>query len=211
MWPWPWSISKKAMKNHPRVIDKLPILLPCLGGLGIVGAGLWNMLPCLFDPMPVFARVFLAVFLVLWCGFGLMVVYILLCALETVRLEGEQLLLCLGPLVLRRVEAGQIRSVSLAAAYDRAHRAPMYSILVLSKATVPELNKKGAKLLKSIPRISYMAGAGVSPHGPNAGARAYLYENFPFQALWLEYSEEALRDLRSHLPRAVYLTDPANR
>ena len=126
-----------------------------------------------------------------------------LCALHTIEMDRNEIRVCMGSVVLRRIPKEQIKTVGVSVLFGRGNKNPNMVLLVLSSKTVEELNEKGKKRLEKSFVAERMFQMGVLPEGNYAGARAYLFEHFVGAPLWLEDSVEAREMLRKYFTTTV--------
>lgn len=193
------------MDKMPRVNSKSHFLL---FGAFAVFAGVFvgkDILPASYDNVPAVILPFLIAFLVAWFGFILFAFFHGLTALQTVSMNRDEIRVCIGPVVVRRITTDRIKTVGLSVEFGRGDVSPSMFYLVLSGKLPEELNEKGIRKLNKSYHCQKMGRAGVAPDGKYAAAKAYLFDNYLGAALWIEDSEEARQMLKKNLTTAVFL------
>ena len=141
------------------------------------------------------AAIFVAAFLCVGYGFVLFWIWMALRPLQTVRLNGTEVKICLGPLVLRRMEYAEVRTIILTSAEPRFVRGRYQSNprrLILSDKTVDDLMEK----------------AGVSAfscRNPELYIRNYLRYRWKEKRFFLEWTEENEGILREILTTSAFI------
>ena len=154
---------------------------------------------------PEFMKVFIVTFLCLWYGFLVFLFLFGLTGFQSVELSQDEIRICMGPLVLRRIPTVRIKTVGQGVVYGKRSRSPQLFLLILSSKTTETLNEKGMKRLKNKDICSRMRQCGVYPEGTYAGARAYLFEQFAGFTLWIEDSDKVCTALRKYLTTTVFI------
>ena len=141
------------------------------------------------------AAIFVAAFLCVWYGFVLFWIWMALRPLQTVRLNGTEVKICLGPLVLRRMEYAEVRTIILTSAEPRFVRGRYQSNprrLILSDKTVDDLMEKAGV-------------SGYSRKNPELYIRNYLRYRWKEKRFFLEWTEENEGILREILTTSVFI------
>ena len=130
-------------------------------------------------------------------------------ALQSVRIHGDIIRLCIGPLTLKRIDLSRVKTVgegrmklNLRAVW---HPETAQRVTVLSYRTVDELNELGALCLNNPNVRVQLERSGVSPTGSSAAARAYLLKKTASEPLWIQSSPKVEEALRERLPDAIFL------
>lgn len=162
-----------------------------------------KMLPLDLGDGPLYSKIFVVAFI--FCWYGLLAVYALhgLSWLQTLEIDREEIRVCLGRFIVRRIPIRQIRSVGMSVQYGKHH----ISIweLVLSEEDRHTLNQRGEKYLKRWSVRKWMKAAGVSAEGRDAAARACLFQSRKGILLRAEWTEEAEAILRRYLPDSAFI------
>lgn len=196
------------MHKLPRVIHKEGIL--AFGGfaLAMMFAVLYHLCDLSFETTPLYGIVISCMILLSWfCFTGYMTMYGLT-ALQTIEIDRDEIRICIGRFVLRRIKTDSVKTVGIGAARSKYKRYGLYHgtiYLALSKDTVDELNKKGKHCLHSLSTKRAMDFAPVLLDGPNAAAKSYLLNHYLNGLLWIEWSREAEAALRQCLSTSIFL------
>lgn len=163
------------------------------------------MFPLDLGDGPLFLKIFIILFLSCW--YGLLLCFILygLRSLHTIEIDDQEIRVCLGRLVLRRIPLEQVKTVGISAQYART--GITYLELVLSRYAPDELEERGQRYLKKRRVRHWMTRAGISSQGYWPAARACLFDSSKAVTLRMERTTEAESILRLHLHSAAFLTD----
>ena len=197
------------MLKLPRVVNKgFYLAFAGFAGCMLVMAvkGLWDTS---FEDTPPWAMVLSITFLATW--FFIVARFVLsgLVALETIELERDEIRVCLGPIVLRRIHAEQVKTVGIGVIRSKdkdqygLYKGTVY--LVLSKHSPETLNDKGKRFLHSSETARLMQVFPVKLDGFYAAAKAYLLNHVFHSLLWVEYTYEMEKALRTHITTAIFL------
>lgn len=189
----------------PRVLQKSYYFTCVAVGLFMLfGAGK-VVFSASYENIPLPVAVFLGIFLAIWFGgVCFLVLYYGITALETIELDRDEIRVCIGRFVLRRIPVGSIKTVGLSVLYGKGDHV-LEVLLVLSPKTPEELSIKGRRRLEKAHVRRRMLREGIDPEGDHAAAKAYLFGHFMRAALWIQNSEQAQAALRTYLPNAVFI------
>lgn len=164
-----------------------------------------DMFPLNLGNGPLWSKIFAVMFMTCW--YGLLAGFALygLTWLQTLEIDREEIRVCFGSFVVRRIPTRRIQSVGMSAQYSK-NRISLWEI-VLSEYDRYTLNEKGGKYLERRRVRKWMTCAGVSTEGRDAAARACLFESGKGIILRLEWTEEAEQILRAYLPDKTFLLD----
>lgn len=196
------------MQRLPRLVQKDHYFILAGGAvmmLLMAGCSLWDLS---FETTPPWAIALCVVFLSVWFGvigwfasFGIV-------ALQSVEIDRDEIRVCLGPVVLRRIPIEAIRTVGIGVMQNKDRHSHGYStevFLVLSRYAADELNEKGRRFLHSSRTERLSQDAPVTPKGPYAAAKAYLLRYIFRNLLWVHYTSEMEAALRKRLNTALFL------
>lgn len=197
------------MQRFPRIIQKDGYLMFAGFAVFMMILAANSLMDTSFGNTPPWAIVLCVVFLIAWFGvigwfalFGLV-------ALQTVEIDRDEIRVCLGSVVLRRISANEVKTVGIGAA--RGKRKNVYGLyngevfLVLSGCSTDKLNEKGRRFLYAQETAKLLQFAPVELKGPYAAAKAYLLSHYYGSLLWLHYTPEAEAALRNRLTTTVFL------
>lgn len=209
MWRLPWRISKA---DHAMSINKNTVTLRrfcthpaaalmALWGIGFVFMAIYGMsggFTTWYLPvweMELFPAIFVSAFLIVWYGFAFFWIWMALRPLQTVRLDGKEVMICFGSMVLRRMEYTEVKTVILTAeqgqlSRGRYHAAPRR--LILSDKTMEELLEKAGRSCTSC-------------KNPELYIRNYLRYRWKENGFFLEWTEEVEGILREQLTTSVFI------
>ena len=191
------------MDSFPRVRNRAPFVSFLIAALGFIFIGINDLvLNTSYDNVPSVILPFVILFVCAWIGFAVYAAFYGLSGLQTIKIDREEIRICLGPLVIKKIPTERIKSVSVSHMFDKTR--PVF-FLVLSKYTAEELNPKGEKLLKRKQFTSFMFQSGIPAEGRYAGAKAYLFKNTLHSILWIEDTDEVRAILRKYLHGTVFL------
>ena len=132
-----------------------------------------------------------------------------LAALQTIRLDSEYLRIYVGPIVLRKIPLGRIKTVgaSRLPLTTRAvwHQEACKRVLVLSFMTADELISKGEKFLQNPEIRRNMEKDALSTTDTLAPARAFVMHKPLIHALWIQDSPKAEEALRQYLTDSIFI------
>lgn len=194
MWRSPWRISKNPMMTQfPRIRDKRGMLLFS----GIVLVLMVLMGPVILRRLDLSAgwtlgNILEAAVALFWYAIMIRMLGYGFAAVQTVRIEDGMILLCLGPVVCRRIDCGTIRTVGVGKPAVRLKNVQYPDLLQLYTQPLAEMEEKGAKLSQNSWESHPAARAWVRSH-PH---RAKVY---------MERTAEAEAALRRALPGAAFL------
>lgn len=200
--------------RFPRMIAKGQMMAFGAGGLFMLVAVVIMLMDTSFDSTPPAAIVFCCVFLAVWFALVGFMASFAIKPLETVEIDGHEIRICLGRLVLRRIPTDKIRTVGIVGFKVRVnglYLQPVQSIVVLSFKSPQEMEKKGTKALLGRDGLSVqtmLREIGQDRNDAYRTARAYLQQKNLFNPLWLEWNDEAVAQLRRCLPCATFLFNP---
>lgn len=164
-----------------------------------------DMFPLDLGNGPLWTKIFVVAFITCWYGSLTAFVLYGLTWLQTLEIDREEIRVCFGQFVVRRIPLGRIKSVGRSVMYSKNDI--ITHLLVLSKEDRYMLNEKGEKYLKRRRVRRWMTRAGIPTGGRDAAARACLFESRKGVLLKLEWTEEAERILREYLPGRIFLLD----
>lgn len=113
-------------------------------------------------------------------------------ALQTIRIEDGMILVCLGPIVCRRIDCTTIQTVGVGKPAVRLKNVQYPDLLQLYTQPLAELEEKGAKLTKD----SYES---------HPAARAWVRSHPHRAKVYMERTPESEAALRRALPGAAFL------
>lgn len=194
------------MESIPRARSRSRFLKTLLIALLFFPPGIKMMVfDTSYKGVPVFVMPILLVIVVGWISAFLWMLLFGLTGLHSVQIDHEELKLCLGPLVLKRIPTDRIKTVGLCAVSAGKTWSIDTYFLVLSEKPPEELNEKGKKALKSKNVLKRMRDSEVTADGPYAAAKAYLFDHCFRELLWIEDSLEVREVLRRYLSGVKYL------
>ena len=164
-----------------------------------------DMFPLNLGNGPLWTKIFAVAFMTCW--YGLLAGFALygLTWLQTLEIDREEIRVCFGRWVVRRIPTRQIKSVGRSVTYSK--NSISTHLLVLSEYDRYALNEKGEKYLERWDVRKWMKKAGIPTEGRDAAARACLFWSRKGILLRLEWTEEAEKTLREYLPGKVFLLD----
>ena len=175
---------------------------------GAVFMAVWaakDMFPLDLGSGPLWTKIFIVAFITCW--YGLLVGFVLygLSWLQTIEIDREEIRVCFGKFVVRRILLERVKTVGMSVQYYSKGQGISTWELVLSEKDRYELSEKGEKYLERKSVLRRMKQAGVSADGPDAAARACLFENPRGILLRMEWTEEAENALRQRLSTAKFM------
>lgn len=189
------TVTLRRFRIHPAAA------LMALWGIGIVFMAIYGIsggFTTWYLPvweMEWYTAIFVTVFMSVWFGFAFFWTWMALRPLQTVRLDGNEVKICFGPLVLRRMGYTEIRTVVLTAERFRLSRGQYRSDprrLILSDKTVEELLEKAGV-------------SGNSCKNQELYIRNYLRYHWKEKRFFLEWTEEVEGILREKLTTSVFI------
>jgi hypothetical protein len=195
-------------------------LIPGLWALGFAFMGAYGMsdgfttwhLP--FWKYELGPGLFIAVFLLVWFSIPLSIFWMAMTSIQQVRIEADEVLFCLGPLVLRRLPFSEIKTV-IRTGDDGPP--PSYSIfttrsnyrkpwrLVLSTIPAEELRLQSRSFREKRKMKNQTLRMADHATASNRTVRDYIAKRFSLNRLWLEWSPEAEEALREHLTTTIFI------
>ena len=197
--------------RFPRMTCKGQMLSFGAVGLFMMTAAGVSLLNTSFKETPPLALVFCSVLLAAWFGFAGLMASFTIKPFETVEIDSQEIRICLGTLVLRRIPTYKIKTVGLAGYLVKVNGGYPFILqrmLVLSYKTPEQMEKKGQKALMDMSRPSIqelLRDLGQDRHDAYRPARAYLQQRNVLNPVWLELSKEASAELHRCLPHATFL------
>ena len=197
--------------RFPRTTNKGQMFSFGAVGLFMVTAAAVLLLSTSFAETPPIVLVFCGVFLAAWFAFAGFMASFAVRPLETVEIDRQEIRICLGKWVLRRIPTNKIKTVGLAAFQVRVNGDYPFmpqKMLVLSYKTPEQMEKKGLKTLVRVsqpPMQDVLREIGQDRHDAYRPARAYLQDKNLLNPVWLELSDAAVVQLRRCLPHATFL------
>lgn len=196
------------MHKLPRVVHKEEMLTFSGFALAMILAVISLLCNISFESTPLYGIVISCAILLAWfCSMGYMALWGLT-ALQTVEIDRDEIRICIGRFVLRRIKTDCVKTVGIGAAPSKHKRYGLYHgtvYLTLSRHAVDELNRKGRHHLHSLSTKRAMDFAPVMLDGPNAAAKAYLLNKYINGLLWVEWSQEMESALRQCLSTSTFL------
>lgn len=194
------------MTQFPRVVNKS-------GSLKLAGMVLLMMLAMplsmtqfAWDKFNGAGFVFTVAVMVVWYLGALWMLGMGLTALHTIRIEDGYILVCLGPVTLRRIPCEQIRTVGLGFMPIRIkERTAPPKMLVLSTESLELLEERGAKRRIDSQPYVMLARLGIGQESSHLGARLRLAARVSRAKLYVEQTAVSEAALRRALPGAVFL------
>lgn len=197
--------------RFPRMTSRGQMMLFGAFGLFMLFAVAARLMDLSFESTPPVAIVFCCVFLAAWFAFVAFMVSFTIKPLETIEIDRQEIRICLGRLVLRRIPTHKIQTVGLATFQVKMNGSYPFMpqrILVLSYKTPQQMEKKGLKALVRVGHPSIqeaLRDIGQDRYDAYRPARAYLQDKNLLNPIWLELSAEAAAELRRCLPHATFL------
>lgn len=166
------------------------------------------------------AAIFITLFMTAWFGLLSFVVGISLRGVQQVRITDEEVRICLGPVVLKRLSLMQVKSVvrtgdilpaygarSLAWVPRNRHGAEVREPDRLILCTVPaeELREMSRSFLEKQKMRSQLQRMQDRSIVSNAAVKKHIRKNLRINRFWLEYTPEAEAVLRKHLTSATFI------
>ena len=150
--------------------------------------------------------VFVVAVMAVWYLGALWLLGMGLTALHTIRIEDGCILVCMGPLTLRRIPCEQIRTVGLGYMPARMReRAEPAKMLVLSVEGLDQLEARGAKQRPEAQTYTMLARLGISRESSHFPARLAIATRVSRAKLYVERTTESESALRRCLPGAKFL------
>lgn len=193
------------MTKLPRVRSRLHLLI--FGGATLYASFL---LASAITRMKLDIMLILALpVIAIWVFMAGIAIWAGLAALQTIRLDNENLRVCIGPITLRRIPLARIKTVGVSRMplTTRAiwHPDACKRVLVLSFMTADELIRMGEKSLQD-PKIQRdMEKDGLSVTDSLAPARAFVMQKPLRHALWIQDSPKAETALREYLTTTIFI------
>ena len=186
-------------------------------GAGFAGLGavvLWKMATAEYGDTPFFAMLFVFAFsccFLIFLAVGLSM--LALCAGRIV-IDREEVKLCIGKLILKRIPTGEIRTVAFGyASFGRYSRTIDVPMLILSAEDAEQLVEKGSRIIRRKSNWRrQLQNMGLDPDSQNSCAYVALCEKvvaylLPWKkGLLMSFSVQRTELLRRHLSGASFLT-----
>ena len=224
MWPWPWRINKAVLSSFDdggywefrRFRSYNDGLARCLAVLGllIIAGGLIIMtdefttwkLP-VWDMEPEAAAMTM-VFLCIWYGVPLAMIWRFFRQFQTVRISREEVRFCMGSVVFRRIPLGEICTVVQSnvrtAGWDYRYGVPP-SRMIFSRIPVDELRERsrGLQLTRKMKHQELRLGDPVRVRDETV--KSYLGSTWLENRDYMEWNAEAALILRKLHPTATFI------
>lgn len=185
-------------------------------GMGFAGLGalvLWKMATAEYGDTPFFAMLF--VFAISCCFLIFLAVglsMLALCAGKIV-IDREEIKLCVGQLILKRIPVGEIRTVAFGyASFGRYSRTIDVPMLILSAEDAEQLVEKGSRIIRRKSSLrQQLRSMGFDPDSRKSCAYVALCEKIVAYLLpWkkgmlMGFSVQRTELLRRHLPGSEFL------
>ena len=192
-------------------MDKFPRYRPKIYGIGFAAfalfmmiAGAKSMFPLNLGTAPVWAKVIVVSFLLCWYGGLLLFIGFSTRWLQNIEVDGSEIRICLGRLILRRIPLETIKTAGISAMISKHGISTLE--LVLSEQNYYTLSERGEKYLKRKAIRRWMHKAGVSDQGAEAAARICLFHSRKGILLRMELTGDVEEILQRRLYATRFLT-----
>ncbi len=197
------------MQRLPRLAEKENYLAFAGGAVMMLLVAGNNLLDLSFEGTPPWAMVLCVGFFAAWFGVVIWFASFGIVALQDVEIDRDEIRVCLGPVVLRRIPLSEVKTVGVSSAMQNKNRdfngRRTEMFLVLSGCTADELNEKGRRLLNSSRTVKLSQDMSVTLKGPYAAAQAYLLHHMLGSLLWVHHTPEMEAALRNRLNTTLFL------
>lgn len=212
--------NTRQKKTYPRMNEPLQCILAggwaaallCLGVWGLTdGFTTWR-LP--FWKMELGWGIFIALFLAVWFTIPLFIARLLILGLQQVRIDQEEVQLCIGPFVLRRLHFSQIRTVvrtggdmsewpmtPLRTTYPKKKKRN----LVFCTEDAEEIRKRSRSAKVKRKADWQRLRMEDQKNASNEEVKRYFERRMLFVPFWMEWSTDAEETLRKRLTTTVFI------
>lgn len=210
----------RQRKTYPRMNNPLGCIM--IGGWAMMMfcVAVWGMSDGLttwklpFWRMDLGAGIFIAVFLLIWYGLVLFAVRLLFLGLEQVRIDREEVQLCLGPIVLRRLHFSEILTVvrtggdmsewpvtPLRTAYPQKKKRN----LVFCTENADEVRERSRRLKNRRKANLQQIRMQDQKKATNQEVKRHFERRMLITPFWMEWSSDAENTLRERLTTTVFI------